>query len=214
MFNRFGLHYNLAFAPRFGRPQAFDHTVATLDRVRQGPLRRHRQQNPVFWLEHLERSDTQLPPAPQRPRGDVLSFVPSSTDASEVKRRSPHSPFDHQLTGAPGAASGTHLQATGQSDLCRAFDKQDTFYNEKPSCSQLSTSQASRTPPTRSILGCREDAAVFTYLRCYTLSISSSELLARWVSAARIQRLRRWHAYPCCCPTRSPRGNPSNSSSV
>ncbi|WP_230866225.1 type III-A CRISPR-associated protein Cas10/Csm1 [Mycobacterium canetti] len=130
MFNRFGPGAaSLAFAPEM----LDDRKPINIPSPRRIEFDKHRYTDIVNKLEavlvDLERSDTYLASLLNVLEA-TLSFVPSSTDASEVVDVSL---FDHlKLTGALGACIWHYLQATGQSDFKSAlFDKQDTFYNEK-----------------------------------------------------------------------------------
>lgn len=150
MFNRFGSGTaNLAFAPEM----LDDRKPINIPSPRRIEFDKDRYAAIVNKLKailvDLERSDTYLASLLNVLEA-TLSFVPSSTDASEVVDVSL---FDHlKLTGALGACIWHYLQATGQSDFKSAlFDKQDTFYNEKAFLLTTSTSQASRTSSTRSI---------------------------------------------------------------
>lgn len=130
MFNRFGSGTaNLAFAPEM----LDDRKPINIPSPRRIEFDKDRYAAIVNKLKailvDLERSDTYLASLLNVLEA-TLSFVPSSTDASEVVDVSL---FDHlKLTGALGACIWHYLQATGQSDFKSAlFDKQDTFYNEK-----------------------------------------------------------------------------------
>lgn len=125
MFNRFGSGTaNLAFAPEM----LDDRKPINIPSPRRIEFDKDRYAAIVNKLKailvDLERSDTYLASLLNVLEA-TLSFVPSSTDASEVVDVSL---FDHlKLTGALGACIWHYLQATGQSDFKSAlFDKQDT----------------------------------------------------------------------------------------
>ncbi len=105
-------------------------------------------------LVDLERSD--LPRQPLNVLEATLSFVPSSTTRVEVVDVSL---FDHlKLTGALGACIWHYLQPrTKRLQVSAVRQAEHLLQQKKPSCSQLSTSQASGLHLHDPFLGCRED---------------------------------------------------------
>ncbi|MBS4728525.1 type III-A CRISPR-associated protein Cas10/Csm1 [Mycobacterium sp. SM1] len=127
VFNRFGPEpANLAFAPKM----LDDREPINIASDRRIEFDKHRYPDIVRKLESvlagLDRSEAFLTSLLNVLEA-TLSFVPSSTDASEVVDVSL---FDHmKLTAAVGSCIWHHLRESGQTDYKVAlFDNEETFY--------------------------------------------------------------------------------------